>query len=91
MTHNGGLEESEFFGKIFNYNYNLCKYGCLQSIGYKELWPYNKLQKGNLPEYYNNIVEIDNLFNSCIKNLQNHTKQYARRQLRYIKNRLLER
>ncbi|CAG0878502.1 unnamed protein product [Darwinula stevensoni] len=88
MLQNGLVQELQTFHKEYNMTREVCTYeeGIFQSIGFKEFHPYLMTKPDLRGE-----EKGRKLFEQCVENLKIATKRYARRQVRWIRNRFLRR
>ncbi|ETO68874.1 hypothetical protein AM588_10004243 [Phytophthora nicotianae] len=63
--------------------------GILQAIGYKEFLPYFDALEANNGAQEEGSTELETILNACIEQLNIATRQYARRQLSWIRNKFV--
>ncbi|ETN04631.1 tRNA dimethylallyltransferase [Phytophthora nicotianae INRA-310] len=63
--------------------------GILQAIGYKEFLPYFDAIEANNGAQEEGSTELETILNACIEQLNIATRQYARRQLSWIRNKFV--
>lgn len=100
MVEMGLLPEIRQFHDQFTQLYEYCDYtkGVLQTIGFKEFIPYlekySKDEDDRILEYlkhksYDSPPASLLLLNSCLDELKLVTKRYSKKQIKWVKNRLL--
>ncbi|KAF4047115.1 IPP transferase domain-containing protein [Phytophthora infestans] len=63
--------------------------GILQAIGYKEFQPYFDALEANSGAKEEGSKELETVLNACVEQLNIATRQYARRQLSWIRNKFV--